>query len=151
MKCPYCLQSDTKVIDSRLLDEDNSVKRRRRCELCEKRFTTFEKVFLEMPFVLKRDGRREKFSREKVLQSIQKAVQKRAIGTNLIEETVHDIERVILESCDREVSSQKIGLEVMNRLQNIDPVAYVRFASVYKTFKDVDEFVKDIKQSGPYA
>jgi transcriptional repressor NrdR len=144
MNCPGCHQKDTRVIDSRLVVDSNTIKRRRKCDLCSKRFTTFEKIQLERPLVVKRDGRREEFSQEKVLQGIQKACQKRPISTVQIEKTIDSIIKNILESYDEEILTQDIGHLVMTSLRDLDPVAYIRFASVYKTFQDIDEFVKDL-------
>ena len=145
MKCPFCDQSETKVVDSRLLKEGFSVRRRRKCESCEKRFTTYETIEISMPNIVKVDGRREPFNREKIYRGIEKACQKRPISTEQVERIVENIEKSILELSAKEVKTDEIGKIVMMYLRNLDPVAYIRFASVYRTFKDIDEFVNDIK------
>lgn len=132
-------------MDSRLSSEDNSIRRRRKCPTCEKRFTTYELIEVDMPEVVKNDGRRESYLRDKILSGIKKACQKRPVSTKQIEELVDSIEKNILDLSHREISSQDIGNLVMHGLRHLDPVAYVRFASVYKTFKDIDEFVNDIR------
>lgn len=145
MKCPFCSQSETKVVDSRLLKEGLSVRRRRKCEACEKRFTTYETIEISMPNIVKVDGRREAFRKEKIYSGIEKACQKRPISTDQVERIVENIEKKILELSTKEVTTQEIGKIVMMYLRNLDPVAYIRFASVYRTFQDVEEFVHDIQ------
>lgn len=145
MKCPYCQASETKVVDSRLLKEGSSVRRRRKCESCDKRFTTYETIEISMPFIVKLDGRREPYKREKILSGIEKACQKRPISTEQVERIVENIEKQIREISEKEVSSKQIGHIVTMYLRNLDPVAYIRFASVYRKFQDVDEFVNDIQ------
>lgn len=145
MKCPFCQKSDTKVIDSRILQEGFSVRRRRKCEVCAKRFTTYETIEVSMPYVVKLDGRREPYRREKILQGFEKACQKRPIPTEQIEKIVNSIEKNILEIADKEIKTTQIGRIVMSYLRDLDPVAYIRFASVYRKFQDVDEFVHDIQ------
>jgi transcriptional repressor NrdR len=147
MKCPFCNAQDTKVLESRLMNDGLAVRRRRKCESCLKRFNTFEKIEISMPQVVKNDGRRENFDRKKILNGIQKSCQKRPISVEQIDRVVENIEKNILEISDKEIHSKKIGELVMSYLQNLDPVAYVRFASVYKTFHDVDEFLQDLKQN----
>lgn len=147
MNCPFCTAADTKVIDSRLMVDGFSVKRRRKCEHCEKRFNTYEKIELSMPMVVKSDGRREDYRREKIMSGVEKACQKRPISRVQIERIIDNIERSILELNDKEITSYDIGQFVTNYLRNLDPVAYVRFASVYKQFQDVEEFVKDLKDN----
>lgn len=145
MKCPYCSAPDTKVLDSRNLDEASTIRRRRKCESCHKRFTTFETVELSMPMVIKRDGRREPYRKEKILKGIEKAVEKRPISAIQIERIINNIEKAILDISDKEVKSQEIGNLVMMYLRHLDPVAYIRFAAVYRKFQDVDEFVNELK------
>lgn len=145
MKCPFCNATDTKVTDSRMMQEGFSIRRRRKCESCTKRFTTYEKIEISMPQVVKNDGRREAFDRQKILRGVQKSCQKRPISVEQIERIVENIEKKIVELTEKEISSNIIGEFVMNFLRNLDPVAYVRFASVYKTFQDVDEFVKNLE------
>lgn len=145
MKCPFCDQNETKVVDSRLLKEGFSVRRRRKCESCEKRFTTYENIEISMPNIVKMDNRREPYSREKIYSGIEKACQKRPISTDQVERVVENIEKDILEMSSKEVNTDEIGKIVMMYLRNLDPVAYIRFASVYRKFQDVEEFVHDIQ------
>jgi transcriptional repressor NrdR len=145
MKCPFCSTPDTKVLDSRNLEEGMVIRRRRKCETCQKRFTTFETIELSMPMVLKRDGRREPFNKEKILKGIEKAVEKRPISTIQIERILNNIEKAVLDISDKEVQSKEIGNLVMMYLRHLDPVAYIRFAAVYRKFQDVEEFVNELK------
>lgn len=145
MKCPFCDQSETKVVDSRLLKEGLSVRRRRKCETCEKRFTTYETIEVFMPNIVKVDGRREPYSRDKIYNGIEKACQKRPISTDQLERVVENVEKSILDLSTKEVKTDEIGRIVMMYLRNLDPVAYIRFASVYRNFQDVDEFVNGIQ------
>lgn len=145
MKCPFCQENETKVVDSRLLKEGFSIRRRRKCENCERRFTTYETIEIHMPAIVKIDGRREPYNKEKLLNGIEKACQKRPISTEQIERVVENIGKSILEISSKEVSSKEVGHIVMQYLRNLDPVAYIRFASVYRKFQDVDEFVNEIQ------
>lgn len=146
MRCPFCLHLDSKVLDSRQTEEGASIRRRRECSSCQKRFTTYERVE-ELPFlVIKRDGGREAFSRTKILNGILRACEKRPISLDVIEKTVDEIERQIRSGPDREVASELIGELVMDKLRELDDVAYVRFASVYRQFKDVDNFIEEVQQ-----
>ncbi len=146
MRCPFCLHLDSKVLDSRQTEEGASIRRRRECTSCQKRFTTYERVE-ELPFlVIKRDGGREAFSRSKILNGILRACEKRPISLDVIEKTVDEIERQIRSGPDREVASELIGELVMDKLRELDDVAYVRFASVYRQFKDVDNFIEEVQQ-----
>jgi transcriptional repressor NrdR len=145
MRCPYCEHSETKVVDSRLLKEGLSVRRRRKCESCEKRFTTYETIEISMPNIVKLDGRRESYRREKIADGISKSCQKRPISTDQVERIIENIERSIREISEKEVTTKQIGNLVMMYLRNLDPVAYIRFASVYRKFQDVEEFMNDIK------
>ncbi|MFH0876648.1 MAG: transcriptional regulator NrdR [Candidatus Omnitrophota bacterium] len=145
MKCPFCGYIDDKVIDSRASSEGHAVRRRRECLECGKRFTTYE-VIEELPlFVVKRDGRRQPFDRKKILSGIQKACEKRPISLEKMEEIVGGLEREIYRKFEREVGSKDIGELIMNRLASLDEVAYVRFASVYRQFKDVNQFMAELK------
>ncbi len=145
MKCPYCREIDNKVIDSRMTKEGHAVRRRRECLLCNHRFTTYERVE-ELPLVLiKKDGRRETFDRGKVLAGIQKACQKRNISINTLEEFVDELERELQEMGEKEISSSIVGGRIMTKLHELDDVAYVRFASVYREFKDVNDFMSELK------
>ncbi len=145
MKCPFCGKLNTRVIDSRPDKIDFQVRRRRECRKCSRRFTTHEK-FVQIPIIIvKKDGRREDFNREKVLSGIKKACEKRAISINLIEETVDTIERDLRETNEREIPAKLVGEKIIKALKKIDDVAYVRFASVYREFKDVDDFINELK------
>jgi len=145
MKCPYCSAPDTKVLDSRNSEEGCVIRRRRKCESCQKRFTTFETIELSMPMVIKRDGRREPYNKEKINHGIQKSCEKRPISAVQIERIINNIEKAILDISDKEISSKDIGNLLMMYLRHLDPVAYVRFAAVYRKFHDVEEFVNELK------
>ena len=145
MKCPYCGEVDNKVIDSRLSKDGSVIRRRRECILCTRRFTTYENIE-EIPImIIKKDGRREVFSREKVRSGIQKACEKRNISMNVIDEYVDELERDLREIGEKEIPSVVIGEKIMTKLHDLDGVAYVRFASVYRDFKDVNDFVAELK------
>ena len=145
MKCPFCGHPENKVVDSRESEEAQSIRRRRECLACERRFTTYERVD-EIPYmVVKKDGRREKFDRQKVLAGLLRACEKRPVSTNRLEEIVNEIEVRVADSPDREIPSTQIGEILMARLRELDKVAYVRFASVYLDFKDVKEFMDELK------
>lgn len=146
MKCPACNAPETKVIDSRASPAGDSIRRRRECESCGGRFTTHERMELSLPVIIKKDGRREPLSREKILSGIVKSCQKRPVTTDQIERVVDEIERKILSMNAKEVSSRTVGHLVMAQLHVLDKVAYVRFASVYREFRDVDEFVAELKE-----
>lgn len=145
MKCPFCGFIDTKVIDSRLGKEGNNIRRRRECIECERRFTTYERVEEMQPLVVKKDGRREPFDRSKIVSGMQRACEKRPISIELIVKAVDRLEMSFLESGEREIESTRIGEAVMEALRNLDEVAYVRFASVYRQFKDINEFMSELK------
>jgi len=147
MFCPFCQAEDTKVLDSRLLAEGNEVRRRRKCEACQKRFTTYEKVEVSMPMVLKRDGRTEAYRPDKLRASLEMACKKLSVKTEQIDRVVGNIEKTIMDISDKEVASSEIGKLVMMYLRLLDPVAYVRFAAVYyREFKDVDQFLNRLKE-----
>lgn len=146
MKCPYCENLDTKVIDSRPTEEGHAIRRRRGCEKCGKRFTTYEKVEESIIMIIKKDGRREAFDRSKVLNGIIKACEKRPVPMAEIERVAVDIERGLNNLMEKEVESTFIGELVMEQLRELDGVAYVRFASVYRQFTDVNTFVKEIEK-----
>ncbi len=151
MNCPFCNATDTKVLDSRLLAEGFEVRRRRKCEGCQKRFTTYEKVEVSMPQVVKRDGRAEDYRQEKLRAGIEIACKKLAVKPEQIDRVVANIEKAIMDVSDKEVSSEKIGKLVMMYLRHIDPVAYVRFAAVYfREFKDVDQFLNKLHEEEKY-
>ena len=146
MKCPFCDQSETKVIESRINQPGDVIRRRRECESCEGRFTTHERIEVAMPLLIKKDGRREPYSQEKVLSGISKACQKRPITINQIEAIVDDIEKKIASMNAKEIPSRTVGHLVMAALHGLDKVAYVRFASVYREFRDVEEFVAELRE-----
>lgn len=145
MKCPFCGYKEDKVVDSRATAEESAVRRRRECLKCGKRFTTYEYVEEVSLMVIKKDGRREPFDRKKLLSGIMKACEKRPVSIEKMEDIATSIERAIQRKSDREVSSQDIGGLVMEKLRLLDDVAYVRFASVYRQFKDVSQFMKELK------
>ena len=145
MKCPFCSYKEDKVVDSRATAEESAVRRRRECLKCGKRFTTYEYVEEVSLMVIKKDGRREPFDRKKLLAGITRACEKRPISMEKMEEIATYVERAIQKKSDREVYSARIGELVMERLKNLDDVAYVRFASVYRQFKDVGQFMVELK------
>ena len=145
MKCPFCTDFDNKVVDSRLSGESDVIRRRRECLGCGRRFTTYERVEDILPMVIKKDDRREPFDRNKVLSGIQTACQKRPVPVAVMEEIVERIEKSIQEKGDKEINSSTIGETVMLELHDLDEVAYVRFASVYRSFKDINEFMDELK------
>jgi transcriptional repressor NrdR len=145
MKCPFCGFADTKVIDSRLGREGNNIRRRRECIDCERRFTTYERVEETLPLVIKKDGRREAFDRTKIIAGMQRACEKRPVSIGTIEKFVDRLEMSLQESGEKELEASRIGEAVMKALHEIDEVAYVRFASVYRQFKDINEFMAELK------
>jgi len=145
MKCPFCGYKEDKVVDSRATAEESAVRRRRECLKCGKRFTTYEYVEEVSLMVIKKDSRREPFDRKKILAGIMKACEKRPISVEKMEEVATSIERAVQKKSDREVSSSRIGELIMEKLKILDDVAYVRFASVYRQFKDVSQFMEELK------
>ncbi len=145
MKCPICGKNKNKVIDSRLSKDGNVIRRRRECLACEKRFTTYERVEEMMPAVVKKDGRRETFDRHKILVGLQKACEKRPISANTLEKIVDRIEKNVQDAAEKEIQGAKVGEEIMAELRRLDEVAYVRFASVYREFKDKNQFLEELK------
>ena len=145
MKCPFCSHDDTRVVDSRLGKEGNNIRRRRECIDCERRFTTYERVEETLPLVIKKDGRREAFDRQKIISGIQRACEKRPVSRATIEKVVDQMELSLQESGEKEIDASRIGEAVMSALQSIDEVAYVRFASVYRQFRDINEFMSELK------
>jgi len=137
---------DDRVIDSRLSKDGDLIRRRRECSHCQRRFTTYERVEETLPLVIKKDGRRELFDRGKILNGLQKACEKRPISVTVLEKLIERIEQRLQESGEREVHSREIGEQIMQELQSLDEVAYVRFASVYRSFKDVNEFMSEVKE-----
>jgi len=146
VKCPYCGYSESKVVDSRPTVEEAAIRRRRECEKCSKRFTTYEKIE-EMPLIIvKKDGSREAYQRSKMLNGILRACEKRPISISTIEQMADEIEKELYNSMDKEIDSKKIGEMVMSKLKQIDDVAYVRFASVYRQFKDINIFLEELNK-----
>ena len=146
MKCPFCNQDDTRVVDSRPVDDNSSIRRRRMCDACGKRFTTYEKVETIPLIVIKKDQNREQYDRRKIENGVIRACYKRPISARQISKVVDQIENQVLGREEREVSSEVIGELVMDQLKDLDPVAYVRFASVYREFKDVNTFMDELKK-----
>lgn len=146
MRCPFCDNEDSKVIDSRPSDEGRAIRRRRECEKCGKRFTTYEKVEASILMVIKKDGSREAFDRDKLMYGLIKACEKRPVSMDEIENVVNEIERGLNNLMQKEVQSTFIGELVMDKLKELDEVAYVRFASVYRQFTDVNTFIKEIEE-----
>lgn len=151
MYCPFCNAEDTKVIDSRLIREGNQTRRRRECPDCKERFTTYETAELSLPRIIKRDGRRSPFNEEKLRAGLLRALQKRPVSVEQIETAVARIIRKAMTAGEREVASSQIGEWVMEELHQLDQVAYVRFASVYRSFQDIDEFKKEISRLTRHA
>lgn len=146
MRCPYCENIDTKVVDSRPTDEGRAIRRRRLCEACGKRFTTYEKLEENIIMVIKKNGQRESFDRNKILNGIVKACEKRPVSMATMEGIVDNIERGLNNMMEKEVESTFIGELIMDELKKVDDVAYVRFASVYREFKDADTFIKELEK-----
>lgn len=146
MKCPFCGNENTRVIDSRPAEENNSIRRRRVCDICEKRFTTYEKVETIPLIIIKKDNNRETYDRAKIEAGVLRACHKRPISANQIEKLVDEVETEIFKMEDKEISSQIIGEYIMSRLKELDAVAYVRFASVYREFKDINTFMDELKK-----
>ena len=146
MRCVFCGNADSKVLDSRPVDEGKSIRRRRECLACGKRFTTYERVENLPLIVVKRDQRRELFDANKILNGLIRACDKRSVPLNVLEQMVSEIEKDLLNTLQREVSSQQIGEMVMDKLRNVDQVAYVRFASVYRRFEDIDTFLQELNR-----
>jgi len=147
MYCPFCKAEDTQVIDSRVSDNGDSIRRRRRCLACKKRFTTYETVELRMPQVVKQDGSRTEFDLDKLRTGFMRALHKRPVPTPLVDDAVATIAQQVLALGEREIPSRRIGEMVMKELYKLDKVAYIRFASVYKSFQDVDDFQDAIKEA----
>jgi transcriptional repressor NrdR len=149
MKCPFCAHADTQVIDSRASDEGATIRRRRRCLGCDKRFTTYERVELALPTLIKRGGSRADYDRNKLRASMLLALRKRPVPRESVEEAIGRIEDRLLSAAQREIKSEKLGELVMRELKRLDKVAYIRFASVYRSFEDVDEFAEVVKEVRP--
>jgi transcriptional repressor NrdR len=140
VRCPFCGTDDTQVVDSRVNDEGNSIRRRRRCSKCDKRFTTYESVELTLPQVVKQNGKREDFSRNKLHQSLIRALHKRPVPVEYIEQAIERIIQKVLAYGEKEITARELGENVMHELKKMDKVAYIRFASVYRSFSDVEDF-----------
>lgn len=146
MHCPFCNAEDTKVVDSRLAEDGSSVRRRRECLQCGERFTTYESAQLKMPQLIKSDGHREPFIEDKLRAGMERALEKRPVDTEAIEAAIGHIRHKLITQGEREVSSRKLGEWVMDELRELDPVAYVRFASVYRSFSDLDAFDEEVQR-----
>ncbi|HEX9779604.1 MAG TPA: transcriptional regulator NrdR [bacterium] len=146
MKCPFCGHQEDKVVDSRASSDGLSIRRRRECLKCTKRYTTYEQIEERSLMIVKKDGRRERFDRQKLLAGLLKACEKRPVGMDQLEAMIDEIERALSQRFEREVPSREVGERVMERLHDLDPVAYVRFASVYREFKDAEHFVRELKE-----
>ncbi len=146
MKCPFCSHIEDRVIDSRLSQDGNTTRRRRECVECSKRYTTYERVEESLPLVVKKDGGREQFDRAKILSGIMKACEKRPVSMESIEKTVDGLETLFLDSGEKEITGSVIGEAVMEAIKGLDEVAYVRFASVYRDFRDINEFMSELKE-----
>jgi transcriptional repressor NrdR len=140
VKCPFCGTDDTQVVDSRVNDEGNSIRRRRRCSECDKRFTTYESVELTFPQIVKQNGKREDFSRNKLHQSFSRALHKRPVPVEYIDQAIERIIQKVLAYGEKEITARELGENVMHELKKMDKVAYIRFASVYRSFSDVEDF-----------
>lgn len=146
MRCPFCSADETRVVDSRLSDEGDSVRRRRECEVCGERFTTFERAELRLPQVIKSDGRREPFNEKKLHTGLSRALEKRPVDTDAIEKIIGRIRHKLMASGEGEIPSRQIGEWIMEELNDLDPVAYVRFASVYRRFQDLNAFRDEVQR-----
>ncbi len=146
MKCPFCNHENTRVIDSRPAEDNSSIRRRRACDVCDKRFTTYEKVEAIPLVIVKKDDNREAYDRSKIETGVLRACHKRPVSTDRIEDLVDEVEADILNHGDKEISSRVVGELVMNKLKDLDAVAYVRFASVYREFKDINTFMDELKK-----
>jgi transcriptional repressor NrdR len=147
MHCPFCANDDTRVIDSRVVEDGAAVRRRRECEVCGKRYSTYERAELRLPMVVKKDGTRQAFNVEKIRSGLQKALEKRPVSADSLEQAVNNILRSVQELGESEIPAESVGEFVMQQLQGLDGVAYVRFASVYREFKDVDDFLAAVKNA----
>ena len=147
MHCPSCNAIDTRVIDSRTLLEENSVRRRRKCDGCGMRFTTYEQIHIQMPLIVKKDSRRENYNREKIMKGLKKACQKRPISIDDINLLINGVEKSLLEISQTEVKAKDLGEIIMDHLKKLDPVSYVRFASFYWDYGDIEDFVYGLKNN----
>jgi transcriptional repressor NrdR len=146
MRCPYCNEDNTQVVDTRENEDGDTVRRRRRCLVCDKRFTTYERVELQLPLVVKKNGSRVDYDREKLRDSMKLALRKRPVTSESVEHAIDRIEEKLVQLAEREVASDRVGELVMRELKKLDKVAYIRFASVYRNFTDIDEFSEAIRE-----
>ncbi len=146
MHCPFCQHTDTQVLDTRVSEEGDVIKRRRRCEKCDKRFTTYEKAELALPAIVKKNGRRVEYNRSKIEGSMGIALRKRPVSAEAVEEAIRNIEERLLATGEKEIASDRVGGLVMRQLKRLDKVAYIRFASVYKSFADIESFESALKE-----
>ncbi|MDO4769032.1 MAG: transcriptional regulator NrdR [Brachymonas sp.] len=149
MKCPFCSHTDTQVVETRVSEDNDTIRRRRKCSKCEKRFTTYERAEVHFPILVKKDGRRVDYDRKKLQASFMLALRKRHVGIDQVDHAIAQIEEKLLTSGERELPSSRLGELVMRELKKLDKVAYIRFASVYRSFEDVDEFralVEEVKR-----
>jgi transcriptional repressor NrdR len=151
MKCPFCRSDDTQVLDTRVSEEGDAIRRRRRCSQCEKRFTTYERIELAMPYIVKKNGSRCDYESSKLRSSLMLALRKRPVSAPAIDSAIERIEERLLSSGEREIHSVQLGELVMHELKRLDKIAYIRFASVYKSFEDVAEFRDMIEEFSPVA
>ena len=149
MRCPFCGADDTAVVDTRVNDEGDLVRRRRKCSACDKRFTTYERAEIRLPQVVKKNGSRTEYNREKLRASLELALRKRPVSTESVDAAIGDIEDKLLSAGEREVTSQQVGELVMRELKKLDKVAYIRFVLVYRNFEDVDAFSRAIREVSP--
>jgi len=149
MRCPFCQHADTQVLDTRVSDEGSSIRRRRRCPDCDKRFTTYERVELTLPTIVKKDASRVEYDRDKLHGSFMLALRKRPVSADAVDSAIARIEERLLSTGEREVMSERLGELVMRELKKMDKIAYVRFASVYRSFEDIDEFTDAIREVRP--
>ena len=146
MRCPFCHGEDTQVMDTRESDEGDSIRRRRRCASCDKRFTTYERAELTLPAIVKKNGSRVEYSHDKLISSIRLALRKRPVSADAVDEAVAKIEEKLLSLCEKEIPSERVGELVMRELKRLDKVAYIRFASVYRSFADIESFESALKE-----
>ena len=146
MHCPFCQHTDTQVLDTRVSEEGDVIKRRRRCEKCDKRFTTYEKAELALPAIVKKNGSRVEYNRSKIEDSMGIALRKRPVSAEAVEEAIRNIEERLLATGEKEIASDRVGELVMRELKRLDKVAYIRFASVYKSFADIESFESALKE-----
>ena len=146
MKCPFCSHADTQVVETRISEDGDSIRRRRQCASCEKRFTTYERPDVTYPAIVKKDGRRIEYERSKLLASMNLALRKRPVSSELVEEAITSIEEKLLATGEKEIASDRVGELVMRELKRLDKVAYIRFASVYRSFADIESFESALKE-----